>query len=204
MAYIDFSIYIITSDNLPLKEQLFFLKKLKYYRYKNDIAVQIRFNNESENIIMDFAKELKRELSDIRLIINNSVSIMNKLDLDGVHLKENVNLVSMDIKKYQNNDKLILKSTHSLESVKNAEKYGLDAITYGPVFDTPSKRQYGKPNGYELIKNNKFNIPVFALGGINMDNIHELKEYFHGLGAIRLFMNKDIIKNITEVGKLWK
>ena len=204
MANIKFNTYIITSDDIPLKKQLIYLKKLKNYKYKKEIAIQIRFNAQTESTIIDFIQELQRELSDICLIINNSTSIMDKLDLDGVHLKENINLEDIDIKKYQNNGKLILKSTHSLKSIKKAEEFDLNAITYSPVFDTPSKRKYGKPNGYELIKNNKFNIAILALGGINMDNIGELKRYFHGIGAIRMFINENIINNIMEVKKIWK
>jgi len=204
MANIKFNTYIITSDDISLKKQLLYLKKLKNYKYKKEIAIQIRFNYQTEKTIIDFIRELQSELSDIRLIINNSISIMDKLDLDGVHLKENINLENLDIKKYQNNNKLILKSTHSIESIKNAEKFNLDAITYSPIFDTPSKRKYGKPNGYELIKNNKFNVPIFALGGINMDNLAELKGYFHGIAAIRMFINENIVNNLMEVKKIWK
>lgn len=204
MANINFNFYIITSDDISLEKQLLYLKKLKNYKYKKEIAIQIRFNTQSEQTIIAFIKKLQMELSDIRLIINNSISIMNNLDLDGVHLKESVNLENIDIEKYQNNGKLILKSTHSLESIKNAEKFNLDAITYSPIFDTPSKRIYGKPNGYELIKNNKFNIPIFALGGINMDNIMELRGYFYGVSAIRMFINENIINNLMELRKIWK
>lgn len=204
MDDIIFNTYIITSDEISLNSQLSYLKKLKTYKYRDEIAIQIRFNNKNEQTIMDFIKELKREISDIRLIVNNSITIMNKMDIDGVHLKENINLEKINIKKYQKNKKLILKSTHSLESIKTAEKYGLNAITYGPVFDTPSKRKYGSPNGYELIKYNKFKIPVFALGGVNMNNISELKNYFHGIGAIRMFMNNEIIENLYKRRNLWK
>ena len=204
MAHIKFNTYIITDDFTPLDLQLSYLKKLKHYKYKDEIAIQIRFNHQKEQNIIKFIKELKQELNDITLIINNSISIMEELDLDGVHLKENIDLENINIEKYHKKNKIIMKSTHSLKSIKNAESFNLDAITYGPVFDTPSKRKFGKPNGYELIKNNKFDMDIFALGGINMDNIAELKDYFYGLAAIRLFMNNNIINNLNKRRELWK
>jgi thiamine-phosphate pyrophosphorylase len=204
MDNINFNTYIITSDDLPLLEQLNYLKKLNNYKYKSEIAIQIRFNNQSNQNIIDFIKELKKELYDIRLIVNNSINVMENLELDGVHLKEKENLNNIDIKRYQKEGKLILKSTHSLKSIKEAEEFGLNAITYGPVFYTPSKKIYGEPNGYELIKNNEFRIPIFALGGINMNNIKELKHYFYGIAAIRLFINENIIENLYKRRNLWK
>jgi len=202
MDNVNFNTYIITSDDISLKSQFKYLKKLKNYKYREELAIQIRFNKLSDKEITRFSKELKEELNDIKILINNRVDLMTKCYLDGVHFKDDNK--NIEIKKYQKQGKIFLKSTHSLQSIKDAQRLTLDAITYGPIFETPSKLKYGKPNGYELIKNNDFKIPIFALGGLNLNNIAELKKYFYGVSAIRLFINEDIIKNLNKRREIWK
>jgi len=53
---------------------------------------------------------------------------------------------------------------------------GADFITFGPVYYTASKAQYGAPVGLErlLSATATLQIPVFALGGINRDNCTEV------------------------------
>jgi len=204
MGNIDFNTYIITDDNTPLDKQLFYLKKLKTYKYKDEIAIQIRFNEQSDESISIFIKELLSANLKIKLIINNRFDLMQKYNLDGVHFKDNDNYKKIDFKNYEK--KIFIKSTHSIESILDAQLFKIDAVTYGPVFDTPSKRKFGKANGYEKIKNNfsNFNIPVFALGGIDLTNIKELKPYFTGIAAIRLFINENIVENLNKRREEWK
>jgi len=204
MGNIKFKIYIITDYDIPLNLQMHYLKKLSICKYPDDIAIQIRLK-QKEDIITDFTKELKRSLGNIRIILNESISLMKKTNADGVHLKENSNLENINTAEFKKEGKLILKSTHSELSINEAVKHKIDAITYGPVFKTPSKLKYGRPNGYELMKKNKFNIPIFALGGINIDNVKEIKDYFYGFAGIRMFINDDIIKNIETLRSIvWK
>ena len=66
-------------------------------------------------------------------------------------------------------------STHSLKEAIKAEKEGADYISIGPVFPTPSKpelKQIGL-NPVRQVKK-KVNIPFFAIGGIDQENIGEV------------------------------
>ncbi len=198
-----FKIYIITSDDIPTQKQKTYLQKLKNYPFKKNIGIQFRFNNLSNQEIEDFIISVKPSLFGIKLLVNNNINLMEKLNLDGVHLKDLP--INFSLKKYQKQQKIILKSTHSLNSILEAQSLGFNGVTYGPIFDTPSKRKYGKPNGYNLLKENNFKIPVFSLGGINKDNIKELKNYFYGIAGIRFFINNDIIENLEYTRRiLWK
>jgi thiamine-phosphate pyrophosphorylase len=60
-------------------------------------------------------------------------------------------------------------SVHSVEAAVKAETWGADFLSFGPVYETPSKRAMGfEPQGLgklrEVVKAVK--IPVFAIGGI--------------------------------------
>ena len=59
-----------------------------------------------------------------------------------------------------------------------AQSCGADYITFGPIFDTPSKAGILKPTGIEEIQKLKkeINIPLVALGGINEKNVETVLE----------------------------
>ena len=74
--------------------------------------------------------------------------------------------------------KLIGVSTHSLEEVQEAEDQGADFIVFGPVYFTPSKANYGVPQGLMTLKEivEKNSLPVYAIGGLKSENILETKK----------------------------
>jgi thiamine-phosphate pyrophosphorylase len=85
---------------------------------------------------------------------------------------------------------LIGASTHSLDAALVAERDGADYIFFGPVFATPSKLQYGPPQGIARLAEvcRSVKIPVIAIGGITFENAAEcLRAGASGIAAIRLF-----------------
>jgi len=66
-------------------------------------------------------------------------------------------------------------STHSLREAIEAEKEGADYISIGPIFYTSSKPDL-KPIGLNSIRQvgEKVNIPFFAIGGIDQENVGEV------------------------------
>jgi thiamine-phosphate pyrophosphorylase len=81
-------------------------------------------------------------------------------------------------------------STHSIEQAREAERDGADYIFFGPIFDTPSKRSFGPPQGIERLGEvcRGLSIPVIAIGGINESNAADcIRAGASGIAAIRLF-----------------
>ncbi|HKV05289.1 MAG TPA: thiamine phosphate synthase [Candidatus Acidoferrales bacterium] len=81
-------------------------------------------------------------------------------------------------------------SCHSLEDAREAEASGASYIFLGPVFDTPSKRSFGQPQGIERLAEvcGAVQIPVVAIGGVNAENGGEcLRAGAAGIAAIRWF-----------------
>jgi thiamine-phosphate pyrophosphorylase len=99
---------------------------------------------------------------------------------------------------------LIGVSTHSLEDVKRAASGGADFVVLGPVFDTPSKRQYGPPLGLEIFADivRQTQIPIVGIGGINLGNVRQVLDGgAAGIAAIRLFMEspmEDVVRRIAR------
>ncbi len=104
-------------------------------------------------------------------IINNSADIAFLVDADGVHLGQE-DLPLEAARKILPSDKIIGVSTHSLSQAVNAQSKGADYISIGPVFKTPTKKEY-RPVGLGLIEDASriIKIPFFAIGGIGLENI---------------------------------
>ena len=100
-------------------------------------------------------------------------------------------------------DFLLGASCHSLAEAKAAEGDGAHYIFFGPVYSTPSKMQFGAPQGLVRLQEvcRAVRIPVLAIGGITLDNTHEcLRAGAAGIAAIRLFQeSEDLRKVVSEL-----
>jgi thiamine-phosphate pyrophosphorylase len=84
-------------------------------------------------------------------------------------------------------------SCHSLDQARGAEAAGANYIFFGPVFDTPSKKAYGLPQGLASLESvcRAIRIPVIAIGGVSESNAPScLGAGAAGIAAIRMFQQK--------------
>ena len=93
-------------------------------------------------------------------------------------------------------------SCHSLREANDAERAGASYIFFGPVFETPSKAQFGPPQGIarlaEVCRGVK--IPVLAIGGIKEENAAAcLKAGAAGIAAIRMFQDAPDAARLSRV-----
>ena len=138
-----------------------------------------------------------------RILINDRVDVALAAGADGVHLR--VNSLSVEnVRAIVLPDFLIGVSTHSLAEAQAAQAGGASFITCGPVYETPSKREYGAPLGllaFGAIAE-AVTIPVYALGGINAENLLEpLRHGAAGIAAISLFQNAERIAEVINAVK---
>lgn len=81
-------------------------------------------------------------------------------------------------------------SCHNLFEAREAQTAGASYISFGPIFETPSKQSYGQPQG--IVKLSEVclavDIPVIAIGGVNEGNGAEcVYAGAAGIAAIRFF-----------------
>jgi thiamine-phosphate pyrophosphorylase len=105
---------------------------------------------------------------------------------------------------------LIGVSCHSLEEAREAEDLGASYVFFGPVFETPSKKKFGPPQGIARLGEacRAVRLPVIAIGGVNEGNVAEcLRAGAAGIAAIRMFQEsseaetlKRAIKRIHDGG----
>lgn len=135
--------------------------------------VQYRDKEKSRREIYEEAIRLRKLTKDFNavLIVNDYADIALAVDADGVHLGQD-DLPVREAREIMWRDKIIGISTHSLEQAIDAEKEGADYIGFGPVFHTVTK-DAGRPKGTDMLQEIKrhVQIPVIAIGGINLENI---------------------------------
>jgi thiamine-phosphate pyrophosphorylase len=84
---------------------------------------------------------------------------------------------------------LIGVSCHSAEEAREAEAAGASYVFFGPVFETPSKKSFGPPQGVARLAEvcGAVQIPVIAIGGVNEENAAECaRAGAAGIAAIRM------------------
>ncbi len=196
---IDFKLYLITDRKTTGGD---------YYKSIEDAlrggvrAVQLREKDLPLRDVLMRAYELRRITYKYkaRLFINDRVDIALAVDAEGVHLGGN-SLPVHAARKAARGRLLIGVSTHGLQEALKAESEGADFITFGPVYETPSKLKYGPPQGLkrlrEIVENIK--IPVFAIGGVNENNLMDVMNTgSFGVAMISAILSSDNIKEKTE------
>jgi thiamine-phosphate pyrophosphorylase len=191
-----FRLYLITDRSLLPEEQ--FLAGIEAALKGGVRAIQLREKNLTDNELRALAQDILKltQKYNARLIINHRADLAQDIGADGVHLTESSTAVRKVRKQYPG--LLIGKSTHSLEGAMRAQHQGADFVTFSPVYDTPSKQSYGPSQGLEKLKNvcTKLDIPVLALGGIDLSRIAPVREQgAFGVALIRGIWNSSDIEH---------
>jgi thiamine-phosphate pyrophosphorylase len=140
-----------------------------------------------------------------KLLINDRADIALAVGADGVHLTTQ-SLPTPAIRCAFPTDFLMGVSAHSLSEAAAARDGGAHFATFGPIFDTHSKREYGPPVGLEKLSEaatalSRF--PLIALGGITLKNADDaLKAGACGVAAIRMFSDPRQLKSAVESIKM--
>ena len=137
-----------------------------------------------------------------KILVNDRLDVALAAQADGVHLRvdsltaERVRAVVRD------SGFLIGVSTHSLAEAEAAKNHGADFMVCGPVFETPSKLQYGEPLGLESFARicAAIDLPVLALGGISRENFPQVfSQGAAGIAGIDLFQNRDALASSIKM-----
>lgn len=104
------------------------------------------------------------------LLVNDRVDIAAALSI-GVHLPGE-GLPIRTARALLNGSGPIGRSTHSIDMVLRAKEAGADFVTFGPIFETESKKGYGPPQGLVVLRAVAAaagSFPVIAIGGITIE-----------------------------------
>jgi thiamine-phosphate pyrophosphorylase len=189
----NFDLYLVTDRKLTLGRDLIWV--LERALDGGVKAVQLREKDLSGKELFTLAERVARlcQRYQAQLFINDRVDLALAVDAAGVHLGE----ASMPVpaaRALLGAHHNIGVSTHSLESAHRAEQDGADFIVFGPVYFTPSKAEFGAPQGIKALQIvvENISLAVYAIGGIKADNLLEVKNVgSRGVALISAIMSAE-------------
>ncbi|EFE87638.1 thiamine phosphate synthase [Fusobacterium periodonticum] len=164
--------------------------------------VQLREKNISTKDLYEKALKVKEICKNYGalFIINDRFDIAQAVGADGVHLGQS----DMPIEKAREilKDKFLIGATaRNVEEAKKAELLGADYIGSGAIFGTNTKDNAKKLEMEELKKIvASVKIPVFAIGGININNVGSLKNIgLQGICAVSGILSEKDCKKAVDI-----
>jgi thiamine-phosphate pyrophosphorylase len=151
-------------------------------------AVQLRAREMGGRDLLALARALQgvARAAGQWLLVNDRLDVALAAGADGVHLPSR-GIPAPDARRLLGPQAIIGASCHSLAEVRRARDGGADFATFGPVFDTPSKRAWGPPVGLDALREAaRLGLPLVALGGVDPANAPSaVAAGASGVGAIR-------------------
>jgi thiamine-phosphate pyrophosphorylase len=152
-------------------------------------------------VIVGAAKDLRSlPTARARILVNDRLDVALAVGASGVHLGGQSMPVPA-VRKVAPRSFLVGVSCHSLGEAMAAESAGADYLLLGPIFETPSKLQYGPPLCLEELRKvtGQIRIPVLALGGITVERVRPcLEAGAAGIAGIRIFQDCESVEALVR------
>lgn len=195
------SLYLVTSESMELEE---LLNKVEAAIQGGVTMVQLREKQSSGKLFLKKALALKSltEKYEIPLVINDRVDIALAAGADGVHVGQS-DLPAAYVKKIVPPSMFVGVSCSTVEEAKEAEKQGADYLGVGAVFPTNSKKDAERlESGMLESIVESVNIPVVAIGGINLENVQQLSHTgIDGIAVVSAILSNNNPKLAAEMLK---
>lgn len=178
--------YAITGDYQDEKD---FFNRFERCLVYGARLIQLRTKHLNNNVLEKFTFKARQlcEQHRARLVVNALPEILDKVDVDGIHLASQhlFNYVTRPVEW----NKLLCASVHNEKELQQAMNIGVDFVVISPVFETPSHP------GAKLLEIeglthlvHQSSCPVFALGGMSLDDMDKIKETgAYGIAGISAF-----------------
>jgi len=180
-------LYLVLDAQVCDYPELFEILK-KAAKAKVDV-IQFRDKIGSSRKLLEFARRAKKYLKgQVPFIVNDRVDVALASGADGVHLGQE-DLPVHEARRVMGSSAIIGRSCQSLSHARQAEKEGADYIGFGSIFKTLTKPGR-RPMDLKVLQKvlQMTGIPVFAIGGITLENIGRL----NALGVKRIAVTREI------------
>jgi thiamine-phosphate diphosphorylase len=159
--------------------------------------IQYRDKEASSARRLDIARRIRsitREHGAL-FIVNDQIDVAILSEADGVHLGQE-DIAITDARSLLPPGMIIGVSCSSLEQAREAMRQGADYLGIGAIFATPVKEEYSVI-GLEVLRQAaaEISVPLVAIGGINLDNMAEVKAAgVRNVAMVREFQNDTAAK----------
>jgi thiamine-phosphate pyrophosphorylase len=203
----NFDVYLVTDRNQTHGRDLLWV--LRCALDGGVRAIQLREKDLPGKDLFLLAETVRKltQSYDAALFINDRIDVALAIGADGVQLGRS-SLPITTVRALLGGQRLIGVSIHSAEEGQEAQELGADFVLFGPVYFTPSKASYGKPQGLAALNKTveKISLPVYAIGGIKSENVLEAKRTgIRGVALISAIVSapdpKKAAEHITELAR---
>jgi thiamine-phosphate pyrophosphorylase len=170
---LDFSLYLITDRATSPRPPADVVEECLAAGLR---AVQLREKDLEARELLALADTLREATRrhGARLIVNDRADVALAARADGVQ-RTHASLPVSALRAITPPGFLVGASVHSEAEARDAAAQGADFIVFGPVYDTPSKRRYGPPQGLAALEAvaRAVDRPVLAVGGLTPERVAE-------------------------------
>ncbi len=162
--------------------------------------IQLREKDITDEEFIEIAFRVKKVCNEYKIpfIINDNLNVMLAVDADGIHVGQS-DIEASFIRSKIGKDKILGVSCQTAIEAIKAEEAGADYLGVGSIFNTSTKKDALEVSVKTLRDIcDKTRIPVIAIGGINLNNIKELKNtMIDGVAVISAIFKQNNIKEAT-------
>jgi thiamine-phosphate pyrophosphorylase len=156
-------------------------------------ALQVREKDLSVTALASLARRLRALRPAPFLIVNDRADVALAVGADGVQ-RTHASLPVADLCVIADKRLRVGASVHSRAEAVQAAAEGAAWVVFGPVYDTPSKRAYGAPQGLAALAEvaAAVDVPVVAIGGITPARVAAVRGAgAHGVAVISAILAAD-------------
>ena len=167
-------IYLISPNKI--KNTSFYDQLKQIFKLNKVTFFQLRLKKENKKNKIIIGKKIQKicKKYKVKLIVNDDPFITKKIDADGCHLgQKDMNIFKA--RKILKNKIIGVTCHNSIKLVREAVKNQASYIALGAFYSTKTKKTIYKAN-IKILKLAKkiTNIPIVAIGGINLNNYKKL------------------------------
>lgn len=196
-------IYFITHKN----EKYSYIDSVKLALDCGIRLIQLRMKQASEVEMLNTAYILKEECDKYgaKLIVNDNADLALKIGANGVHIGQNDEAISIVRNKIKENQ-IIGMTCNTKEQILKAIEQKADYIGLGPYRFTNTKQNLSPILGIEGYRNLDCDIPIYAIGGIRLEDVEKLSQTkVYGIALSSLILEgKEPEKKVKEIRKYFK
>ncbi|MGH7365517.1 MAG: thiamine phosphate synthase [Candidatus Rokuibacteriota bacterium] len=174
MDQLGFSLYLITDRAAAARPPVDVVEECLAAGLR---AVQLREKDMEARELLALAESLREATHrhGARLVVNDRADVALACAADGVQ-RTHASLPVSALRGITPAGFLVGASVHSETEAREVAAQGADFVVFGPVYDTPSKRRYGPPQGLAALEAvaGAVDRPVLAVGGLTPARVPEV------------------------------